>query len=313
MGGLVGLVMDGNTIRNCYSGCSVIGDDNLGGLVGNQFGTTSVIENCFSYGAVSGHEDIGGLLGKNTGTVTASFWDRSTSGQMSSAGGIGKWTAEMKAKAPFSMAGWDFEGETANGTADVWRMCVDGVDYPRLAGSFRSMEILRVRMGRRSRTCWPLRMTGWNPEWARIPAATPRATGGSIWRIWQSSAPIGSAKGDNIWWNTRSRPVSADLVPPPGELRFSATVEGRYIHFSDPIVANCCADRIQLTSEVSNTTILLHERALMENACNCICTFPTTAVLGPFEPGTYTLKVIQSENYFDYEPYVVGTVSITIE
>ena len=90
MGGLVGLVMDGNTIRNCYSGCSVIGDDNLGGLVGNQFGTTSVIENCYSYGPVSGHEDIGGLLGKNTGTVTASFWDRSTSGRSSSAGGIGK-------------------------------------------------------------------------------------------------------------------------------------------------------------------------------------------------------------------------------
>lgn len=27
---------------------------------------------------------------------------------------------------------WDFLGETANGSADTWRMCADGVSYPRL-------------------------------------------------------------------------------------------------------------------------------------------------------------------------------------
>jgi formylglycine-generating enzyme required for sulfatase activity len=32
--------------------------------------------------------------------------------------------------------GWDFVGETVNGTADVWRMCVNGVPYPRLAWEF---------------------------------------------------------------------------------------------------------------------------------------------------------------------------------
>ncbi len=104
-----------------------------------------------------------------------------------------------------------------------------------------------------------------------------------------------------------------NLIPPPGELRFSVTVEGRYLRLSDPIVANCCVDRIDLTTEVSGTTILFHEWERIENYCLCICTFPTTAVLGPFEPGTYTFTVLQSENYFDYEPYVVGTVSVTIE
>jgi len=27
-------------------------------------------------------------------------------------------------------------GETANGTVDIWRMCVDGLDYPRMAWEF---------------------------------------------------------------------------------------------------------------------------------------------------------------------------------
>jgi hypothetical protein len=42
------------------------------------------------------------------GTVTASFWDIDTSGQLTSAGGTGKTTAEMKTKSTFTDAGWDF-------------------------------------------------------------------------------------------------------------------------------------------------------------------------------------------------------------
>jgi hypothetical protein len=40
----------------------------------------------------------------------------------------------MKQQATF--AGWDFVGETTNGTADIWRMCVDDMNYPRLAWEF---------------------------------------------------------------------------------------------------------------------------------------------------------------------------------
>ena len=36
----------------------------------------------------------------------------------------------------FTSAGWDFIGETGNGTEDLWRMCVDGVDYPRLTWEY---------------------------------------------------------------------------------------------------------------------------------------------------------------------------------
>ena len=38
----------------------------------------------------------------------------------------------MQMRSTFESAGWDFLGESVNGDADVWRMCVDGVASPRL-------------------------------------------------------------------------------------------------------------------------------------------------------------------------------------
>jgi hypothetical protein len=58
------------------------------------------------------------------------------SGMVASAGGSGKTTSEMKTLGTFTGVGWDFMGETKNGKADIWRMCADGVDYPRLAWEF---------------------------------------------------------------------------------------------------------------------------------------------------------------------------------
>ena len=54
------------------------------------------------------------------GPWTHSFWDTQTSGQAASAGGTGKTTAEMQMASTFLEAGWDFVGETANGTEDIW-------------------------------------------------------------------------------------------------------------------------------------------------------------------------------------------------
>jgi len=52
--------------------------------------------------------------------VSNCFWDTQTSGQSSSAAGTGKTTAEMKTLSTFTSAGWDFEGEIANGTNNYW-------------------------------------------------------------------------------------------------------------------------------------------------------------------------------------------------
>ena len=54
-----------------------------------------------------------------------------TSGQSNSDGGIGKTTAEMKTENTFTDAGWDFVGETENGSEDTWWI-KEGLDYPRL-------------------------------------------------------------------------------------------------------------------------------------------------------------------------------------
>ena len=92
---------------------------------------------CYSTGAVSGNGSVGGLVGSITfdgaggGAVTDCFWDTQISGQTTSAGGTGKTTAEMQTAKTFLEAGWDFVGETANGTEDLWWI-LEGKDYPRL-------------------------------------------------------------------------------------------------------------------------------------------------------------------------------------
>jgi hypothetical protein len=149
-GGLVGSQNYGaGPITSCYStgnvvsicnGPSIYGsgvDVFAGGLMAACWGS---VVNCYSTGQVSatGNHFVykGGLLGYEFGTPTASFWDINTSGLNTSAGGTGKTTAEMKTLSTFTSAGWDFTNETVNGTADIWRMCTDGVDYPRLTWEF---------------------------------------------------------------------------------------------------------------------------------------------------------------------------------
>jgi len=127
VGGLAG--DNWGTVAQCYSACAVSGDNGVGGLMGaNSNGTVS---NCYSNGPVRGTGRNGGLMAYNLGVVIHCFWDIQTSGQTTSAGGTGKTTAEMQTASTFLEAGWDFVGETANGTEDIWRI-LQGKDYPRL-------------------------------------------------------------------------------------------------------------------------------------------------------------------------------------
>jgi hypothetical protein len=75
---------------------------------------------------------IGGFIGYNSyGDAANCFWDTEASAQMVSAGGTGATTDEMQTANTFLEAGWDFIGETANGTEDIWWV-LEGHDYPRL-------------------------------------------------------------------------------------------------------------------------------------------------------------------------------------
>ena len=108
----------------------------MGGLTGSIGGRAY---NCYASGAVSGDSFVGGFAGSGShyGYVTENcYWDVEATGQEESTGGTGLATEEMQRISTYIDAGWDFVGEDVNGVADVWRMCLDGIDYPKLSWEY---------------------------------------------------------------------------------------------------------------------------------------------------------------------------------
>ncbi|MBN2137393.1 MAG: hypothetical protein JW720_06280 [Sedimentisphaerales bacterium] len=100
------------------------------------------------------------------------------------------------------------------------------------------------------------------------------------------------------------------LTAPASELRFKVEVQGPYISFSDEISANCCLDRITLEMTLIGSNIKILETEHVTTPCFCICDWPTTAQLGPFEEGTYSLEVYQRTN--EEEEQLIGTTQVSI-
>ncbi|MHC4458827.1 MAG: GLUG motif-containing protein [Planctomycetota bacterium] len=141
IGGLVG--ENNGSIWDSYATGSVSGDMEIGGITG--YNQDATIYNCYAACIVDGNENIGGLVGydyQNSGTYTSCFWDSNVNPDVNGIGNgsdpnvIGKTTAEMQTKNTYTDAGWDFLEETANGTDDVWRLCEDDVNYPKLSWQF---------------------------------------------------------------------------------------------------------------------------------------------------------------------------------
>jgi len=109
VGGLVGYQGISN-IRDAYTTGSVTGANRVGGLVGSQSGS---ISNAYATGSVTGTYFAGGLVGFGpSGSTHNSYWNIETTGQSTSAGGIGLTTAEM-----FDTSLWgnfDFGAEWGN-------------------------------------------------------------------------------------------------------------------------------------------------------------------------------------------------------
>lgn len=176
-GGLVGSNVGGvgGVVANCYAKGDVEGADWVGGLVGNNYGSIAdcyatgaavgqagvgglagynggPIARSYSAGPVSGTSDVGGLLGATAGAVSDCVWDIETSEQAGMCGRDfgsgcndrrdGKTTAEMQTRSTFTDRGWDFVSETVNGPNDVWRMCADGVHYPKLRFEFAAGDLV---------------------------------------------------------------------------------------------------------------------------------------------------------------------------
>ncbi|MHC4154798.1 MAG: GLUG motif-containing protein [Planctomycetota bacterium] len=139
-GGLSGDNSFGTIDNSCALGV-VSGSSAIGGLCGAH--TAGRIVNCYAAASVFGDSDIAGLVGNDYDGVYANcFWDADVNPDINGIGNaddpnvIGRTTPEMMMQTTFTDAGWDFVGEVANGTEDIWRMCWDGGWYPRLAWQF---------------------------------------------------------------------------------------------------------------------------------------------------------------------------------
>ncbi|MCK4999692.1 MAG: PASTA domain-containing protein, partial [Anaerohalosphaera sp.] len=167
IGGLVGDNRYGN-IRNCYAKDRVSGNSHVAGLAGRNYGE---IINCYSTSNVSGNSYVGGLTGQNGETIRSCYTSGIISGNHNTGGvaggdndgeykycfwneernpGIvdignrikqpngveGKTTAQMQTMSTYSENGFGFIGNGTIRDRTVWRMCVDGVESPRLAWEF---------------------------------------------------------------------------------------------------------------------------------------------------------------------------------
>jgi hypothetical protein len=102
----------------------------LGGLVGyNEYQAT--IRTCYSSGDVNagtGSVFVGGLVGNQSESDINNSYFLDTSGPDN---GLGEPLTDAQMKQQSSFAGWDFVGETINGTEDVWWI-LENVTYPKL-------------------------------------------------------------------------------------------------------------------------------------------------------------------------------------
>jgi hypothetical protein len=71
------------------------------------------------------------------------------------------------------------------------------------------------------------------------------------------------------------------------------------------MVANCCADKLELQMAVEDNLITIYEIEYPGAPCICICDYPVAATLGPFEPGIYNLEV-----YEDWGGFIGSTIVV---
>ena len=117
VGGLVGV--NSGRITASYATGSVTGSGFVGGLVGINTGTITAT---YAAGSVTGNNSIGGLGGYNDGTNTASYWNTETSGQPTSAGGVGQTTSELQSPTGYAgiYADWNVNIDDADGGDNPW-------------------------------------------------------------------------------------------------------------------------------------------------------------------------------------------------
>ena len=134
VGGLVGF--SDSEVRDCWAAAHLSGDSAVGGLIGEH--VYGFVFHSYSRSVVQGPVAQGGFVGRQRGTClyVGCFWDREVDVLPAAVADVEsvypKSSAELKMEHTFTQTGWDFVGETDNGTSDTWWI-QEGQDYPRLA------------------------------------------------------------------------------------------------------------------------------------------------------------------------------------
>ena len=153
----------------------------MGGLIGYNYKGT--MRNCYA-AVIAGEGTEASFVGSlSEGSISESFWDIEINGFSDNRDEIDKNTLEMKRGATFTDAGWDFVGEGANGTEDVWRMCGDGIDYPRLSWEFSRGGDMDCPEGVGWKTCCIWRGDGWHRFPQPLAPRMPTEMGRRTWKI----------------------------------------------------------------------------------------------------------------------------------
>jgi len=157
VGGLIGYIVSSALVQNCYSLGNVIRisgtDTYYGAFCGMIVGATA--NYCYTKGSVyySGEApptDKGFRGYGSTVDATGNFWDSEASNQDVGWNATAKNTTEMKTTSTFTSAGWDFIGETGNGTDDYWHIDdskIRNSGYPYLTWQYPLAPEINLKQG----------------------------------------------------------------------------------------------------------------------------------------------------------------------
>ncbi len=147
-GGLAGDVTD-STVLNCYCwGTSVVGEfSGAGGLAGKNYG--GIIINCYAVTIIPElGSNVGALIGEDVGgSYAGCFWDSTANDLLTGIGNttdpngvVGESTSTLQQGSTFADAGWDIVTVDNQPMRNIWRLCQDGITYPRLAVEYLAAD-----------------------------------------------------------------------------------------------------------------------------------------------------------------------------
>ena len=215
VGGLAGY--SSAAVNASYSTAYVSGRRFVGGLIGSMVGSS--VTNSYSIGRVNRSSgsltSIGGLIGLSTSspTITNSYWDTSTSGQTTSAGGngvVGKTTRQLQTPTGYTgiYANWNTNLDGVTGNDNPWafgnKMQYPMLDYKMMSTTPQNSQAMGIADN------WNAPIVG-----ERVAVCVTSATRSSRSGGWQWEK---STNGDT--WTALSRnsgatyeyyPVSADV------------------------------------------------------------------------------------------------------